>query len=86
VAVSFAQAALPDSTLTTNIVFQKNCAKCHGKTAQGRHFRGPSLISDKITTASDDFLRETITNGMGRNAQICWQTNAGRYRQPSAAN
>ena len=64
--VAFAQTPLPDSTLTTNVVFQKNCAKCHGKTAQGRHFGGPSLISDKTITASTDYLRNILTNGKGR--------------------
>jgi mono/diheme cytochrome c family protein len=56
----------PDSTLIANPVFQKNCAKCHGKTAEGRHFGGPSLISDKTSAASDDDLRNIIANGKGR--------------------
>ena len=55
-----------DATLTTNPVFQKNCAKCHGRTAEGRHFGGPSLISEKATSASADDLRNIITNGKGR--------------------
>jgi mono/diheme cytochrome c family protein len=45
-----AQTAPSDTTLGANPVFQKNCAKCHGKTAEGRHFGGPSLISDKATS------------------------------------
>jgi len=49
-----------------NPVFKNNCAKCHGKTAEGRHFAGPSLISDKTRAASDDELRDFITNGKGR--------------------
>jgi mono/diheme cytochrome c family protein len=53
-----------DASLTANPIFQKNCAKCHGKTAEGRHFGGPSLISEK-TTSTDD-LRNIITNGKGR--------------------
>ncbi|HEX9112314.1 MAG TPA: cytochrome c [Terriglobales bacterium] len=55
-----------DATLTANPVFHKNCAKCHGKTAEGRHFGGPSLISDKTISASADDLRNIITNGKGR--------------------
>ena len=55
-----------DATLTANPVFEKNCAKCHGKTAEGRHFGGPSLISEKATAASADYLRNIITNGKGR--------------------
>jgi mono/diheme cytochrome c family protein len=55
-----------DATLIANPVFQKNCAKCHGKTAEGRRFGGPSLVSDKTGAASDDDLRNLITNGKGR--------------------
>ena len=54
-----------DATLIANPVFQKNCVKCHGKTAEGRHFGGPSLV-DKTGAASDDDLRNLITNGKGR--------------------
>jgi mono/diheme cytochrome c family protein len=61
-----AQTPMSDSTLTANPVFQKNCAKCHGKTAEGRHFGGPSLISDKTFSASAEDLRNTIANGQGR--------------------
>ena len=61
-----AQAPSSDATLTSNPVFQKNCAKCHGKTAEGRHFGGPSLISDKTAAASAGDLNTIITNGKGR--------------------
>lgn len=52
-------------SLTANPVYQKNCAKCHGDTAQGRHFRGPSLLSGKTAAASADDLRNIISNGKG---------------------
>jgi mono/diheme cytochrome c family protein len=55
-----------DETLTANPVFHKHCAKCHGKAAAGRHFGGPSLISDKTTATPADDLRNIITNGKGR--------------------
>jgi len=55
-----------DSTLTANSVYQKQCAKCHGKSAEGRHFGGPSLVSPKIVAASIDDLRNIINNGKGR--------------------
>ncbi|HZZ14433.1 MAG TPA: cytochrome c [Candidatus Sulfotelmatobacter sp.] len=54
------------ASLLTNATFQKDCAKCHGKTAEGRHFGGPSLGSDKVSAMSDDDLRTIITNGKGR--------------------
>jgi mono/diheme cytochrome c family protein len=66
----FAAAALSAQTqadsLTANPVYQKNCAKCHGKTAEGRHFGGPSLDSEKASAASQAELREIIANGKGR--------------------
>jgi mono/diheme cytochrome c family protein len=60
-----AQTPPSDATLTANPVYQNNCAKCHGKTAEGRHFGGPSLVSDKTTASSTDDLRKVITDGKG---------------------
>ena len=54
-----------DASLTANPVYQKNCAKCHGKTAEGHRFAGPSLISPKIASISSEELRNTVTNGEG---------------------
>jgi mono/diheme cytochrome c family protein len=65
-AVAVAQAPPIDSWLTANPVFEKNCSGCHGKAAEGRHFAGPSLKSDKVAAASDSDLRNMITNGKGR--------------------
>lgn len=60
------QTETPASGLTDNPVYKKDCAGCHGKTAEGRHFGGPSLISDKVAGAAPDHLRDLITNGKGR--------------------
>ena len=57
-----------EATLTTNPVYTKNCAKCHHKTAEGRHFAGPSLISPKAAAMSGDDLRNMIANGKGPHA------------------
>ena len=62
---AYAQTPPPGTTLTSNPVFQKNCAKCHGKTAEGRHFGGPSLTSEKSTAMSAADLRAILTNGKG---------------------
>jgi mono/diheme cytochrome c family protein len=62
-AAVFAQNPPSGQTLTVNPVFQKNCAKCHGETAEGRHFGGPSLFLDKPASADD--LRNIIANGKG---------------------
>ena len=62
---AYTQTPPSGTTLTANPVFQKSCAKCHGKTAQGRHFGGPSLTSEKSTAMSVADLRTILTNGKG---------------------
>jgi mono/diheme cytochrome c family protein len=53
----------PATSLTANPVFQNNCAKCHGKTAEGHRFGGPSLVSPITTGISADKLHYIIANG-----------------------
>jgi mono/diheme cytochrome c family protein len=60
---AYAQEAKPEGSMASNPVYQQNCAKCHGKSAQGRFMAGPSLVSGKATTMSVDDLRNIITNG-----------------------
>ena len=60
-----AQTSDSAESLTSNPVYQRNCAKCHGKTAEGRHFGGPSLASSNAAAASSDDLRTIISNGKG---------------------
>ena len=62
-ALAHAQDAKPEGSLTANPVYEKNCAKCHGKNAEGRFMAGPSLVSGKATAMSADDLRNIITNG-----------------------
>ena len=59
------QDSKPENSLTTNPVYQKNCAKCHGKTAQGHRFGGPSLVAAKTASISPEELRNTVANGKG---------------------
>jgi mono/diheme cytochrome c family protein len=66
ITATFAQTPPTDAGPLANPVYVKNCAKCHGKTAEGRHFGGPSLISAKTAAASADDLRNIIANGKGR--------------------
>jgi mono/diheme cytochrome c family protein len=61
-----AQSPSSNSTLSSNPAFQNNCAKCHGKTAEGRHFGGPSLVSEKTQSAPAEELRNIIANGRKR--------------------
>jgi mono/diheme cytochrome c family protein len=63
--VAFCQTKSPEAGLTANPVFIHNCARCHGATAEGRHFRGPALTSEKVANASPDDLLQIITNGKG---------------------
>jgi mono/diheme cytochrome c family protein len=65
---AFISAAFPrtdtaEVSLAANPVFEKNCAKCHGKSGAGRHFGGPSLISGKGAAMTADELRAIINNG-----------------------
>jgi mono/diheme cytochrome c family protein len=64
-AATSAQTPAPGASLTANPVYQKNCEKCHGKTAMGHHFGGPALVSDKVAAASADDLRKLIADGKG---------------------
>jgi mono/diheme cytochrome c family protein len=61
----YSQTAPADATLVANPVYEKNCAKCHGKTAEGRHFGGPSLVAEKAAAVPGDDLRNIIANGKG---------------------
>lgn len=62
-AVVVSQAA--ETPLTENPVYRNNCAKCHAKTAEGRLFGGPSLVSQKVRAKPEDELIGIITNGKG---------------------
>ncbi|HEV8076243.1 MAG TPA: cytochrome c [Candidatus Acidoferrum sp.] len=64
-ATASAQTPPAESGLLANSAYVKNCAKCHGKTAEGRHFGGPALISAKTAAVSADDLRNIIANGKG---------------------
>ena len=61
-----AQGPKADMPLTANPVYRQNCAKCHGKTGEGRFMAGPSLVSNKTSAVSADTLRDIIANGKHR--------------------
>jgi len=65
-ALVFVQTSASSAPLTTNPVFEKNCAKCRGKTATGCHFGGPSLASERVNATSPDDLLNIIPNGKDR--------------------
>jgi mono/diheme cytochrome c family protein len=62
---AFAQPSPSDASLAANPVYKGSCAKCHGKTAEGRHFGGPSLISERTAAISTEDLHNIIANGKG---------------------
>jgi cytochrome c5 len=66
IAMATSLLAQTNGTLISNPVFEKNCAKCHGKTAEGSHFGGPSLVSEEVRQTSADDLRNIIMNGKHR--------------------
>jgi mono/diheme cytochrome c family protein len=77
-ALTAAFAANPpaDTALTSNPVYEKNCAKCHGKSAEGRHFGGPSLISEKTAASSSEDLHNIINNGKGHMPKFAGKLSA----------
>jgi len=59
-----ASAAFAQSSLSSDPNYQKQCAKCHGKNADGRHpFGGPSL---QTTQLSLDDVKAVIENGKNK--------------------
>ena len=66
ITAALAQTPSSGTKPTENPVYKEKCAKCHGKTAEGRHFGGPSLISEKTAATSVEDLRNIIANGKGR--------------------
>ena len=58
-----ATTTLAQSTLISDPIYEKQCAKCHGKNADGRHFGGPSLATTQL---SADDLKAVIENGRKR--------------------
>ncbi len=60
-----AQDSSPEAKLTDNPIYQKQCAKCHGRDAKGRHFLGSSLISEKLAAANKNDVNHIINNGKG---------------------
>jgi mono/diheme cytochrome c family protein len=78
------------ASLTANPTYQHNCAKCHGDSAEGRHFRGPSLVSAKVASAFADDLRNIIANGKGHMPKFGGKLGSGEIEalvdQIKAAN
>jgi mono/diheme cytochrome c family protein len=76
-------AQTPDAggSLIHNPVYDRNCKKCHGTAATGRHFGGPSLTSEKVAAASSDDLRNIISNGKGHMPKFAGKITAEEIDQ-----
>jgi mono/diheme cytochrome c family protein len=74
ISAALAQTAPTESSLREDPVYHKNCAKCHGKTAEGRFMGGPSLLGDNVKAMSSEDLRTLIMNG---------KKNSGRGKMPA---
>jgi mono/diheme cytochrome c family protein len=60
-----------DAVAAGGILFERNCAPCHGKTADGIGSR-PSLRSTRVQTATDGELHWLLTNGDLRHGMPSW--------------
>jgi mono/diheme cytochrome c family protein len=60
-----------DAVAAGKILFQENCAKCHGENADGKGSR-PSLKSDRIRNASDGELSWLLKNGNPYKGMPIW--------------
>ncbi len=58
-----ASAAFGQSSLSSDPNYQKQCAKCHGKNADGKHFGGPALTTTQLSL---DDVKAVIENGRNK--------------------
>ena len=52
-------------------LFKQNCASCHGDDAAGKD-RHPSLLSERVRSATPGELQWLLTNGSMRNGMPSW--------------
>jgi mono/diheme cytochrome c family protein len=64
-AAGWAQSPPSGNALSSNPIFQNNCSKCHGKSAEGHWYGGPSLVASKVAAESKEELLNMISNGKG---------------------
>ena len=61
----------PEAVAAGGNLFQGNCAKCHGETAEGKGSR-PSLRSDRIKSATDGEIAWLLKNGNPYKGMPIW--------------
>jgi mono/diheme cytochrome c family protein len=63
----------PEAIAAGKLLFQENCAKCHGSDAEGRRGR-PSLHSERVATATDGELAWLLRNGSLGKGMPSWSS------------
>ena len=66
-------AGQPEAAAAGKLLFEENCAKCHGSDAEGRHGR-PSLRSERVAHATDGELAWLLRNGSLRKGMPTWSS------------
>jgi mono/diheme cytochrome c family protein len=61
----------PDAVAAGAILFERHCAECHGKSAQGSS-KAPSLRAPEVQNATPGTLFWLITNGVVRKKMPVW--------------
>lgn len=56
------------------VLFEENCAKCHGSDGEGKHGR-PSLHSERIAHATDGELAWILKNGSAWKGMPSWNSS-----------
>jgi mono/diheme cytochrome c family protein len=66
-------AGQPEAIAAGKVLFEENCAKCHGNDAEGRHAR-PSLRSERVAHATDGELAWLLRNGSLHKGMPTWSS------------
>jgi len=66
-------AGQPEAIAAGKLLFEENCAKCHGSDAEGRHAR-PSLRSERVSHATDGELAWLLRNGSMHKGMPTWNS------------
>jgi mono/diheme cytochrome c family protein len=66
-------AGQPEAIAAGKLLFEENCAKCHGNDAEGRRGR-PSLRSERVAHATDGELAWLLRNGSLRKGMPTWSS------------
>ncbi len=61
----------PTAPVAGKILFKEHCATCHGKDADGTR-RGPSMMRDRVQTATPGAIFWVVTNGIVCHGMPVW--------------